>query len=132
MIPISVADNIPEKVVMPMARRLPEPAPVAITIGVRPDLNSGYIFQADRASVGITANYNILKFFGCFETPLHIEFIIELPIAVFRSNRTGGGLNVLGGDCIGNILCGNSEFGHTQGGQPKTHGVFLHGKNIRG
>ena len=48
IMPISVAMIMPENVVMPMARRLPEPAPVATTSGNTPKMKLQAVMRTAR------------------------------------------------------------------------------------
>ena len=47
-IPMSVDSNIPQKVDIPIALRLPAPAPVATTIGNTPMMNDHAVINTER------------------------------------------------------------------------------------
>ena len=66
-----------------------------------------------------------------FQTSLDIDLILDELVAVFRTDRSGGCLNILSRNRIGNIRRGNSQRGHAQGVQPDSHGIFFGSHQLR-
>ena len=101
-------------------------------VGARADFDPGDILQANDAAVGVVSDDDVAELFGSGQPPLDVEFVVDVPVGVFGTDGTGGGLKVLRFHGGGDVGGGDAEAGHPQRVQPDAHRVLLRGHHFGG
>ena len=103
-----------------------------VGIGFCTDLHPRDIFQQHGpAAFRIGPDHDVIEFLRGLQATVHIQFIVEIFIAVFRTDCPGGSLNVLRFHRFGNIGNTDPQSRHTERIQPDTHGIFPGCPNVR-